>query len=97
MTNHLPKLVGVALVFLAPSIWAGKVDEALNLERDSWYPVFVRMEDQLIGKAGEYDAFCRKRSKIPRSRNRAEVISTLREKADQSWDALEEVIEDLRQ
>ena len=97
MTNHLPKLVGVALVFLAPSIWAGKVDEALNLERDSWYPIFVRMEDQLICKAGEYDAFCRKRSKIPRSRNRAEVISTLREKADQSWDALEEVIEDLRQ
>jgi len=85
----------VALVFCTPLSGVDKIDEAIDLTKSASFPVFVRMSDQLIGRAGEYEKLCRERSGNPRSQNRKEVLSQLRGKADKSWAKLEKTIDAL--
>mgnify|MGYP001364332669 CR=1 FL=1 len=61
------------------------MESALYEKQDLWLPVFVRMEDQLVNQAGDYKEIAESRSGKPRSQNRMEVISILREKAELSW------------
>jgi Subtilase family len=49
------------------------------------FPVFVRMTDQLIGKAGDFEKFCQEHQKQKRSEVRPFVLKTLRQKSEQSW------------
>ena len=69
-----------------------KVESAIYEKQDLWLPVFVRMEDQLVNQAGDYKKIAESRSGKPRSQNRREVISILREKAECSWGKLSGMI-----
>lgn len=81
------------LLFLcAPLSGIDQIDEAIDLKKQSFIPVFVRMSDQVIGRAGEYEKLCRELSGNPRSQNRKEVLARLRGKADKSWDKLKKTI-----
>ena len=73
---------------LYPLAGADKIDEAIDLKKQSFFPIFVRMSDQVVGRAGEYEKLCRERSGKPRSQNRKEVLSLLRGKADKSWEKI---------
>jgi hypothetical protein len=55
------------------------------------------MSDQVIGRAGEYEKLCRERSGNPRARNRKEVLSQLRGKANGSWKKIGKTANDLMQ
>ena len=48
-------------------------------------PIFVRMSDQLIGQAGEYEKFCQEHQQQKRSELRPWALKTLRQKSDKSW------------
>ena len=61
------------------------MESVLYEKQDLWLPVFVRMKDQLVNHAGDYLEIAESRSGKPRSQNRREVISILKEKADHSW------------
>jgi hypothetical protein len=75
---------------------ADKLDVGLDdLERT--YPVFVRMADQLIGGSGEYERFCEQHREARRRELRPQVIRTLRDKADQSWKQVAEIVGALEQ
>ncbi len=76
----------LALFFCVPLSGADKIDEAIDLKKESFFPVFVRMSDQVIRRAGEYEKLCRERSVKPRAQNRKEVLFLLRDKADKSWE-----------
>ena len=78
----------VALWFCAPLSGFDQIDEAIDLKKQSFIPVFVRMTDQVIGRAGEYEKLCRDRSGKPRAQNRKEVLSLLRDNADKSWEKI---------
>ena len=97
MKLRFSALAWVAFGICAPLAGADKIDEAIDLKNQSFVPVFVRMSDQVVGRAGEYEKLCRERSGKPRAQNRMEVLSLLRGKGDKSWekigktaDALEE-------
>ena len=85
----------LALFFCVPLSGADKVDEAIDLKKESFFPVFVRMSDQLVGRAGEYENLCRERSVKSRAQNRKEVLSLLRDKADKSWGNFEKTADTL--
>ena len=85
----------VALGFCAPLIGVDQIDEAIDLTKAGPFPVFVRMSDQVIGRAGEYEKLCRERSGKPRTQNRKEVLSLLRSKADKSWDKAQKPVDGL--
>ena len=80
--------VWVALGLCTPLAGADKIDEAIDLTKSGPFPVFVRMSDQVIGGAGECETLCRDRSRKPRSQNRKEVLSLLRDNADKSWEKI---------
>ena len=74
-----------------------KIDEAIDLTKANPSPVFVRMSDQLIERAGEYEKLCQKRSDKPRSQNRKEVLSLLKRKADESWETIGKTVDGLKE
>lgn len=61
------------------------------------YPVFVRMADQLFGRGGDYERFCREHARERRGEVRKQVLRTLRERSDRSWDALKARVHDLQE
>ena len=91
--------LGVFLVLTsfsyAEEVDRAKVDDALPLKEDTYRLVFIRMEDQLFRKAGDYGAFCKQHGDRPRSQNRKEVMSVLRQKAADSWKQVEELVKKL--
>ena len=96
MTRFLPHLPFWAVAF-APNFLPGeKIDEAIPMTGDSFRPVFVRMEDQLFRKAGDHETFCKAKSDVPRSTNRKEVTALLRKKADNSWEKIKGLVEELK-
>ena len=83
---------------LSPAFGADpKIDEAIPVSGDSLRPVFVRMEDQLFRKAGDHEAFCKAKARLPRSRNRKEVTALLRKKADGSWKKINDLVAELEE
>lgn len=71
----------VAIGFCAPLAGVDQIDDAIDLKKQSFFPVFVRMSDQVIERAGEYEKLCRELSGNPRSQNRKEVLAQLDRKS----------------
>ena len=65
-----------------------KIDPSIDLNKSGYLPVYVRMSDQLITGAGEYERLSIEHSVYSRSENRRQVLSILRQKAKDSWDIL---------
>ncbi|MBT4667683.1 MAG: hypothetical protein HOB63_14315, partial [Opitutae bacterium] len=78
MARFLSTLSFLGVAFASHFLMGAKIDEALPMAGDSFRPVFVRMEDQLFRKAGDYETFCKAKSDVPRSTNRKEVTALLR-------------------
>ena len=95
MKLHFSFFIWVALIVRSMVMASDKIDEAIDLKQQSLVPVFVRMNDQVIGRAGEYEKLCRERSGKPRTQNRKEVLSLLRSKADKSWDKAQKPVDGL--
>ncbi len=79
----------------APYAQPLKLDPALE-GRKGPLPLFVRMADQLLPRAGALEAFVRKNGKRPRRELRREVLSTLKEKARKSWEGIAPFLEELK-
>lgn len=62
-----------------------KLDTDLR-EFDGQLAVFVRMEDQRFGGAGDYERFCAEHPTTPRSKLRADVVADLKQRAASSWE-----------
>lgn len=73
-----------------------KLDRGLEGPAGAMHPVFVRMSDQLLGRKGQYEAFCREHSRDKRSALRRMVLTTLRQKSDQSWQKIATVVGELK-
>jgi subtilisin family serine protease len=97
---------GLAILFLSAGIALtgdkqadskdAKIDSKLNKAPPAArFPVFVRMTDQLIGKAGDFEKFCQEHQKQKRSEVRPFVLKTLRQKSDQSWKKMAKEVDKL--
>jgi subtilisin family serine protease len=58
-------------------------------------PIFVRMEDQLFKKSGDFERYCSANEKKPRSANRKYALAALHQKADGSWAKVKGLVADL--
>jgi hypothetical protein len=68
-----------------------KLDDGIEKD-DASYGVFVRMEDQLFRRGGDYETFCRKHDATPRSELRKRVTEILRDKSDSAWAGIHEAV-----
>ena len=89
MKLHFSFFIWVTFVVCSSVMASDKIDEAIDLKQQSFVPVFIRMSDQVIGRAGEYEKLCREHSGNPRAQNRKDVIAQLRGKADEAWQKIE--------
>jgi len=94
-------LLSLALIILSTPLRAqsddrsaDKLDQGLD-NADQTYPVFVRMQDQLFYKGGDYEKFCKDHQNDKRSALRKLVLQTLRDKSDRSWDQVKNKVESL--
>ena len=53
MKLHFSFFIWVALIVSSTVMASDKIDEAIDLKQQSFVPVFIRMSDQVIGRAGE--------------------------------------------
>jgi subtilisin family serine protease len=58
-------------------------------------PIFVRMENQIFKKSGDFEQFCLKNTSKPRSQNHRDILATLHKNADQSWNQVKSQVTDL--
>jgi len=58
-------------------------------------PIFVRMQDQVFAKGGDYEAFTREHAATPRHRLRHTMLAELHRRADASWAALRATVDEL--
>ena len=104
--THRPRLArGVSLVICLAALilataagTAAEVSDKLDgdLDKDTGrYSIFVRMQDQIIHQAGDYEAFCQQHKDRPRSELRKLVLAQLREKSASSWQAVAETLGEL--
>jgi len=89
MKLHFSFFIWVALIVCSTVMASDKIDEAIDLKQQSFVSVFIRMSDQVIGRAGEYEKLCREHSGNPRAQNRKDVIAQLRGKADEAWQKID--------
>lgn len=73
-----------------------KLDPGLA-EATAPMPVFVYMHDQLFARGGDYPAFCAAPEHQKRSALRGSVSAQLRQKSDDSFAALHELVEEQQQ
>src|SRR5262245_25925187 len=73
---------------------SSKIDVGLD-DLAGNYAVFIRMADQLIAASGDYERFCEEHRESHRRELRPQVISTLQNKADTSWQQVAELVSDL--
>ena len=88
------QLILAATFLLAQTQAAEKLDVGLA-EADGYQPVFVRMENQLFKKAGDFEAFCQENESTPRSTLRKTVLNSLQQNADQDWQSIKETVANL--
>jgi subtilisin family serine protease len=72
-----------------------KLDAGLD-QADRSYPVFVRMAEQLIPGAGDYERFCEQHRLAKRTELRRTVLATLHRNSDDSWRAIGDVVNRLQ-
>lgn len=58
-------------------------------------PVFVRMEDQIFKKAGDFEKFCTEHELTPRRDNRKYMLDHLHLNAESSWSKIQSTVRDL--
>ena len=63
-----------------------KIDPSIDLKKSGFIPVFVRMSDQLITRAGDYERLSFEYAGNSRSENHQQVLSSLHKKAKDSWE-----------
>lgn len=88
------------LLLFAPALMAdesddSRLDQGLENE-DQTYAIFVRMSDQLLPKAGDYEKFCLQHKNSKRRDLRKEVLKSLKDRARASWKAVANEVEKLR-
>ena len=74
---------------LLPLPGSEKIDGAIDLNNPDFSPVFVRMSDQVVNCAGEYEKQTIDRSEKTRSKNRKEVIGLLQQKSEKFMGSIE--------
>ena len=76
-----------------------KIEERiLNFGLTGSIPIFVRMEDQLFPRGGDYERYCKEQpEEVNRLELRGRVIKTLKGKAGRSQNALKKTIASLQQ
>jgi hypothetical protein len=72
-----------------------KLDRGVEGEADAMLPVFVRMSDQLFRREGDYEAFTKDHEDDRRSELRRTVLTSLRDKAQQSREKVAPLIDEL--
>ena len=73
-----------------------KLDAGLD-DPNRAYPVFVRMTDQLFARGGDYERYAREHARDRRGELRKQVVRTLREKSDRSWETLKGRVQKLQE
>jgi hypothetical protein len=84
----------VAVFGISSAAFAGtenKLDADLASARGS-VPVFVRFDDQVFRKGGDFEDFCRKNKGGDRLALRTTVLGSLKEKSARSWKAVEPLV-----
>jgi subtilisin family serine protease len=71
-----------------------KIDAGLD-DQERTYPVFVRMADQLLGGAGDFERFCAQHRAARRRDLRTQVVQNLRDKAARSWEQIAALVSQL--
>ncbi|MCA8977877.1 MAG: S8 family serine peptidase [Planctomycetes bacterium] len=87
-------LSSAAFAVFLPAQEPAPCDAALLTAKEP-QPVFVRMRNQLFARGGDYEAFCREHATTPRSGLRAENVADLRTRADDSWRACRDLVDEL--
>lgn len=72
-----------------------KIDVGFETEAGRLNAIFVRFEDQLFEKGGDYEAFCEKNRKRGRLALRQEVLDLLKDKQRRTWEKLGPAIQKL--
>jgi subtilisin family serine protease len=90
--KHFLSLVFVLSVISNAS--AQRLDVGIE-DDDRFRPVFIRMTDQLIRQAGDYEKFSEKHSNRKRKELREEVLNSLRSKSKASWKSVEAKVQQL--
>ncbi len=95
LAMKLRRLVSLCFVlFLGLTTWgATKIDRDLDLKQEEWLPIFVRMNNQLINSAGDYEKHCDQRSHLSRTQNQEEILKILQKKSRKSWRIIRQTIE----
>ena len=73
---------------------AEKLDDGLD-DAKQYHPIFVRMNDQLIGRSGDFERFCQEHAADKRCALRKQVLETLHDKADESWKQVAKLVQGL--
>src|SRR5262245_12921639 len=73
---------------------ARKLDDGIAAAKDK-VAVFVRMADQLLRGAGAYEKFCAEHAGAKRSELRARTIQDLHARADRSFAASKDTVDEL--
>ena len=92
MKNLILSFRWIAFLLILHSVSANRLDIAINLDKPDWIPIFVRMNDQVVSNAGDFEKICNERTRLSRSQNRVEVSTLLQEKATRSWTGIEKFI-----
>jgi subtilisin family serine protease len=92
MKSLILRFPWIAFLLILHSVSANRLDIAIDLDKPDWIPIFVRMNDQLVSNAGDFEKICNERARLSRSQNRVEVSTLLQEKATRSWTGIEKFI-----
>lgn len=76
------------------SQYSGKLDTSLETAT-GMQPVFVRMENQLFKKSGDFEIFCATNEATPRSEVRKVVLTKLHANSDNGWDKIKGFVSEL--
>ena len=68
-----------------------KLDTALQTAT-GLQPIFVRMENQLFKKGGDFEAFCKANENTPRSKVSQQVLSTLKSNSSKDWEQIKSFV-----
>ncbi len=85
----------LAILILLPVSAVTRADDKLDDGLDNAaqkYAVFVRMENQLFRRGGDYESFCETNAGKDRRKLRQQVLASLREKSDASWDKIKDLV-----
>lgn len=87
-------LTAVFVLACTASLQSDKLDVGLSSAAGE-VSVFVRMEDQVFKKGGDFEAFCKANEGRKRSALRIEMLATLKSKAEESWEDIKPIVEAL--